>query len=740
MLVSLMLPVIAGVVAADPLPTVEVRADNTVIDKSCRVVIPKGVVIADADDNGVIQIGADGITVEFAPGSVLRGAPAGTLGDALVGTGIRIEKHSKVTLSGAVVEGYQVGIYATGADGLTVEKANVRDIRRMHLRSTPAAEDGADWLWPHKNDDNEWIKNYGAAICVEDSSGLTLRENKVRQSQNGIVIDRVKGSKVYDNDCSFLSGWGLAMWRASDNMISRNAIDFCVRGYSHGVYNRGQDSAGILCFEQCSDNVFIENSVTHGGDGFFGFAGREALGEAEAAKEGVERKGLGCNRNLFVRNDLSYAPAHGLELTFSFDNWMIDNRFVQNNICGIWGGYSQRMHVRNNEFTGNGFKGAFEGGGINNEHSRDSTFADNRFGENSTAIGIWCNDNPGLQKTPWGQANNTACDGNVMVSNTFNNDTIALRMSDAGDVKTYGNSPESMKIDAKGKTNIVQMDKQPPLPTTPKIPEAIGQTKPVGARAGLRGRENIIMGEWGPWDHESTMLRPGVKSGGGVEYQVFGQVKNLKAEAVPAYAGQPMDQIAVTLGAGPIAQSKAVSVKAAKAGVAPYAVKITGDGVDQVVRGTIIQADWQAVFFSWAGDAAPDPRKDLAGWRKLAEGDKAVRVGLKSLGELPFGHGGPKDLKELREMRDKLPAGDKFGMIAKGTLELPKGKWKFSTLSDDGVRVTANGKSVIENWTWHAPTPDSGVFEQAAAGPVEIVVEYFEIDGFATLGLTIEPE
>ena len=37
------------------------------------------------------------------------------------------------------------------------------------------------------------------------------------------------------------------MWRSSATSFHRNAFDFCVRGYSHGVYNRGQDSAGILC-------------------------------------------------------------------------------------------------------------------------------------------------------------------------------------------------------------------------------------------------------------------------------------------------------------------------------------------------------------------------------------------------------------------------------------------------------------------------------------------------------------
>jgi parallel beta-helix repeat protein len=736
MIPSFLLSIAASVLTAEPLPTVEVRADNTVIKESCHVVIPAGTIIADADKNGVIQIGVDGITVEFAPGSVLRGATADSPGDELEGFGIRIQGHKDITIRGAVIDGYRAGVYATHADGLVVEKSRVLRNRRHHLKSTPQAEDGGDWLWPHKNDDNEWLNNYGAGVYVEDSSGVTLRGNTVRQSQNGLVIDGVNDSKVYDNDCSFLSGWGLAMWRSSRNMISRNAIDFCVRGYSHGVYNRGQDSAGILCFEQCNENVFIENSVTHGGDGFFGFAGLEALGDKPPASPNFDYKTKGCNGNLFVRNDLSYAPAHGLELTFSFDNWMIDNRFVENNICGIWGGYSQRMHVVDNEFTKNGFKGAWEGGGINSEHAVGCEYRGNSFSGNSTAIGVWCRDNSDFNKKPWGKANSSVCDGNSIVSNTFKDDTIAWRLGDAGTVSVYGNSPEGFKIDSKGATTITRLDTQPAVPAAPKIPAAIGDSKPVGARAALRGRENIIMGEWGPWDHASPMLRVGGRSGGGVDYQVFGAGGDVKVQTIPAYAGQPADEVKVEKGAGPIKDSQTVSIRAARAGVAPYAVKITAGDISQTVRGTIIQADWEATFFSWEKGA--DPRKDLEGWHALAKSDKAVKAKLKSL-ELPYGHGGPKDMPALSQYRDRLPGNDHFGMMARTTLELPRGKWRFSTLSDDGVRVTVGGKSVIDNWTWHAPAHDEGVFEQTAAGPVEIVVEHFEIDGFATLSLTIEP-
>ena len=108
----------------------------------------------------------------------------------------------------------------------------------------------------------DWKVRYDATAARDaflEGERARIRRVRARNTQNGIMLDRVTNSKIYDNDCSVLSGWGLAMWRCSRNLVSRNAFDFCVRGYSHGVYNRGQDSAGIMMFEQNNDNIIAEN-------------------------------------------------------------------------------------------------------------------------------------------------------------------------------------------------------------------------------------------------------------------------------------------------------------------------------------------------------------------------------------------------------------------------------------------------------------------------------------------------
>jgi hypothetical protein len=61
-------------------------------------------------------------------------------------------------------------------------------------------------------------------------------------------------------------------------------------------------------------------------------------------------------------------------------------------------------------------------------------------------------------------------------------------------------------------------------------------------------------------------------------------------------------------------------------------------------------------------------------------------------------------------------------------------------LSDDGVRVRVDEATVIENWTWHGPTRDVAVFEQPETREVELVLEHFEIDGYAVLRFDLDLE
>lgn len=762
--------------AAKPgLPRVVVDHDDVVITQSCEVMIPAGVSITDANTNGVLRVEADDVTIRFAAGSALRGAPAGTPWDQLRGVGIRIEGRRGVRLVGARVHGFFNGLIATRADGLVIDGGDYSDNYRQRLRSTPQAEDGADWLFPHHNDDRKWRDEFGGAICVEQSRGVEIHDVLVRRGQNGIVLDRVEDSRIFDNDCSFLSGWGLAMWRSSRNTIARNAFDFCVRGHVEGVYNRGQDSAGILCFEQSNDNVIAENSATHGGDGFFGFAGNEALGERwmaaererlrrETGREDVEAlirvplevaadfSARGCNRNLLLRNDFSYAPAHGIEMTFSEGNMLVENRLVENAICGFWGGYSSDTLIAGNLFQGNGGMAyGLERGGINMEHASGNRIVKNTFRNNKCGIHLWWDNDAGLLKSPGVAGNYRGVSSNLIAGNRVEigpdhpfqrlraGETLPfLQLRDGGTNHVRDNVylPGRTRLTL---SNAVELAVAPGCEPSragamprfripaPRLP---GSRRPVGARAELRGRDRILMDEWGPWDHASPMLRPvAATRSGEVAYEVLGVAA---APQVNVRSGKVTAEVAPVPGR---AKAWRVALRA-PSGITSYAAELTAEGLRREVSGTLVAARWDCVFFPWT--AAVDPRTNLVAWRELARGASAVRIEADAI-DFPHGMGGPRDLGLGEAMKQRGPGNERFGMIGRTRVRLPRGEWLFKTLSDDGVRVTVDGRTILENWTWHGPTPNEVRFRQENEAEVEIGVEHFEIDGYATLRLSLEP-
>jgi hypothetical protein len=61
--------------------------------------------------------------------------------------------------------------------------------------------------------------------------------------------------------------------------------------------------------------------------------------------------------------------------------------------------------------------------------------------------------------------------------------------------------------------------------------------------------------------------------------------------------------------------------------------------------------------------------------------------------------------------------------------------YSFYTITDDGLRLWVDGKLIIENWTLHGDTEDSGTIDLVAGRSYNIVLEYFENTSNATARL-----
>lgn len=138
-------------------------------------------------------------------------------------------------------------------------------------------------------------------------------------------------------------------------------------------------------------------------------------------------------------------------------------------------------------------------------------------------------------------------------------------------------------------------------------------------------------------------------------------------------------------------------------------------------KGLLLNAKWTIRHWKWE----KDPREEGA-WAALVA-TKPLSVAESDRLDCVWGGGGPKDV-----------APDRFATRAETNLTLPKGRYELKTLSDDGVRVLVNGKVVQEDWTWHGPKENATLLD-LDAGEHEIVVEHFEIDGYAVLRLELRP-
>ncbi|MEQ8770277.1 MAG: right-handed parallel beta-helix repeat-containing protein [Phycisphaerales bacterium] len=744
-----MIEVLAAAVLAADLPVVVVDRDDVEIRESCVVRIPEGVVIVDDEGDGVIKIAASGVTVRFEAGAELVGRggidgwlrAGGGAWDTLTGTGVVVEGQSMVTLEDVRVRGYRVGVRARDAAMLTIRDASLRDLWRQRLGSTARREDSADWIYPHHNDANEWLERYGAAVWVEDSRDVTIEDVRVRRGQNGIVLDATNDSRVRGCDASFLSGWGLAMWRASSNTIERNRFDFCVRGHVEGVYNRGQDSAGILMFEQCAWNDINHNSCTHSGDGIFGFGGNDALGQ-------TTDEPWGNANNRFMANDLSFAPAHGLEMTFSEGNVIVGNLFEENAICGIWGGYSRGMRIQDNRLARNGGMAyGGERGGINIEHGSNNRIITNLFENNRCGVRLWWDHDEGLLAMPGVAHAYRGVSGNTVAGNAFvmngshpfgDAGLVGIEVLDLGaGVAFEGPRVGENRAAASGNTWEIEDGVGERVRVSDGVALIEGNasgswsgpwSNAVPVRRSPAGREWIVVDAWGPWDFGSPMLRVRELDGARHEHELFLPPDLRETVQLTRVSGD----VRMTTGAteGPEAWRPTTISFEPEEGVvvAPYEVVVRVGDWSRTLTGTLVRAAWDVR--AWAWDA--DPETDRDAWRAEAGAIEAVMLDRL---DLPFAYGGPARASDGLGVE----ARDGFGLIAETEIALPAGTWRVRTTSDDGILVVVNGEPVIERWDVHGPTPDEAAFEVAGDAPTAIRVEYFERDGYATLGLAIEP-
>ena len=695
----------------------------------------------------IFEIKENNKTIDM-KGIVFRGTDPNVEPDQRKGLGIRVSGNN-ITLKNLSIHGYKVAIIAENCKNLKLVDCDLSYNWKQHLKSTLEKEDESDWMSYHQNEKDEWLR-YGAGAYFKNVNGFEVKNTKIVGGQCGLMLMNSNNGLVWNSNFSFLSGIGLGMYRSSNNRIMHNNIDWCVRGYSDNVYNRGQDSAGILIYEQSNKNTFAYNSVTHGGDGFFLWAGQTTMDTGKG----------GCNDNIVYGNDFSHAPTNGIESTFSRNHFV--NNLLRECWHGFWTGYSYDTLI-----SGNFIENCEEG--IAHEHGQSNTIESNKFNWNKTDIHIWAN---ATQDPNWGYPKNrdTKSRDWTIDNNTFMGDLNRkiLRANRTSGIKftsntSFGGSFEvaddvsklvmtatCLHSDTKialpknavaENTMFEPMPKQTDEPTwnpidsekvfgKDAIKPLVGGRMPFLGENGRRGRKTILVDEWGPYDFQSPKLWPGsVLKDGSQTYTLMGPagswaVKKVEGMTVNVNKGAVPGSITVKAIRGSSEQRLELEYKGSKAFVDYKGNHINaGQAYRLSVHRFDLPIDWTVKFFEF-DPKTEDPRTQFAAYT------------AKSASAGPEFHKSKLDYSGYGKYEKGVPA-NHFGTIAEGTFSIKPGEYIIELTADDGVRAWLDGKVIVDEWHYQGPT--TFTVKVHLGGEHKLKVNHFQLDGYSALQLKIKP-
>lgn len=672
---------------------------------------------------GSIVIEGNNIVVDFNQ-AVLNGARAKQMPDEFTGTAV-IVRGKNVTIKNLNARGYKVALYARDVNGLVIENCDFSYNYRPRLNSSQEKEDISDWMSYHHNEKDQWLR-YGAAIYVRNCNNGKISNTKISNGQNALMMMESNGWQIWNNDFSFNSGIGLGMYKCSSNKVMYNRIIFNVRGYSHGVYNRGQDSAGILVYEQSNENLFYKNAVTHGGDGFFLWAGQYTMDTGKG----------GCNDNILKENDFSYAPTNGIEVTFS-RNLIIKNRMYE---CdhGIWGGYSYESRIADNRFRDNRIAIAIE-------HGQENIISHNTFIKDKTAIKLWAR---AQQPSDWGYAKyrDTRSRNYILAANSFNDNPVVfdLQMTDsvaifsnrysdtAGIFKSYPNPVEVDTFDNDESLVMLSHDIQVDVPVV-KSPK-----DPFKGGGKYAGRKNIMITEWGPYNFGYPLIwntNP-TDTSSLMKFNLLGPatgkwkiVSSKGFHGSIRKTGSFPDSITADKWEAGRVDIELVLEYRGPAFTDPFGKKIAANQPYRFSFRKFFQpVDFTVKWYFW--DSTTNPVKDTS---FIAALQRKSPNKIEQVKKLDYAWWGGIRVAYL-------PPWTQFLTVAEGKGTFEPGMYELGITWDDAVRVYVDDKPILDEWNPSKYTFDESPHRKIRmklSGEHTIRVYHAELGGFATLSLKI---
>jgi parallel beta-helix repeat protein len=668
----------------------------------------------------LIVIDGNDITVDF-NNAVLQGSNDKTRPDEMYGLAILIKKGSKnIVLKNANIQGYKIAILADSVANLAINNCDLSYNWRQHLQSNREREDISDWMSYHKNEKDEWLR-YGAAIYLKNCTKSIIANNTVTGGQCALMMTRCEKAEVYDNTFSFNSGIGIGLYRSSNNRIYHNRLDYNVRGYSDDKYKRGQDSAGILVFEQSSNNTFAFNSATHSGDGFFLWAGQTTMDTGEG----------GCNDNFIYGNDFSYAPTNGIEITFSRN--LIMKNIVKNCDHGIWGGYSYDTDITDNSFENNRI-------GIAIEHGQNINIALNGFTNDKTGIKLWSREK---QPDDWiyAKKRNTESRNYWIAANRFTSNPLALDIMGTDTVVLSGNTKlfidEYLKLGDRSE-NIDTSRDQEFLDMEYQKDERLKSIKDSILPKAIvpQGKKEMRITEWGPYDFRYPMVwLKNIDSTGLYNFDILGPNGNWAIDQIKGFEiiskTEGVFPASLTARADNNQRDRTIQLTYTGPSFTDRFGKKADSNTSRLFAYQEFQplSKWNVNWYKW--DAAHDPAKDYTHFTKLFDESPVQTIVTDRIDYTWWGSIGKS-----------LPS-DSFATVATTKMLLEENTYELGITADDYVKVFVDEKEVIDAWDTKYTELDENTHHRIniklKAGEHSFKIVHAENTGLATLQFYIKP-
>jgi parallel beta-helix repeat protein len=680
--------------------------------------------IASPKNQPLILVEGDNIILDFNDATII-GSAVNLKPDEFSGTAILIQNSKHVTIKNLHAKGFKIALQANNVQWLTLDNCDLSYNYRQHLNSTQEKEDISDWMSYHHNEKDEWLR-YGAAIYLSSCNDAVIKECKVTGGQNALMMTNCNDGNIYNNDFSFNSGIGIGLYRSSNNRILHNRVIFNVRGYSDGVYNRGQDSAGMLVYEQSNGNLFYNNNVTHGGDGFFLWAGQTTMDNGKG----------GCNDNVLYQNDFSYAPTNGVEVTFS-RNKIMENK-IQECDHGIWGGYSFESVIAGNQFAGNRIAIAIE-------HGLHNDITKNTFSNDQEAIRLWARKE---QPSDWGYAKfrDTRSAGYIISKNEFTNIPLVFSLNRTDTLNIYNNSFSGTiqkryksdstvtNLDSSNSSRSNYLNNNIPALTLPDGEKAIDPFKETMQYA---GRKNIIVGEWGPYDFRYPIIQHTNPTDTSLlmKFDLLGPAGSWKIKSAKG-----VKNISLQSGSFP-SRITAEKITTAITDINIELEYIGAAFTDAFGKNAVANKphsfsfkkffqpiDWTVQFYA-LDTMVYNPIKEKTLFRP---GTNALPLKTEKVNKLDYAWwGGIKTDKQY----------DQFITVSEATVDILPGNYELSVTWDDAVRVFIDDSLLINEWN-----PSLYQFDESPNKKINIKlggkhhfkIEHLELGGFATLSVKLK--